>query len=302
MSNIIEVLKTNKPSLSENTIKGYEKNIKTIYKQMFPTDKGIDIEKLKSLKIEDFKKYIPTSETNTISYIVNLMSAIQAFTDIKAFTDEISKLNKERKTKAMTQEPTEDNINNHVTQEQLDAKYNELYEKTKGYWEELDKSFDMNKYMELQDYIIFCLVSSKFVPVRRARDYYDFKIRRIDLEKDNYLEGHELVYNAYKTSKHYGQQRVPVPKELYRILRRWIRFNKQGYLFTTSELMPFNASSFAKRLAKIWGKTGMSINTMRHAKLQNTFPELQNIGDIKETLTNMGTSFNSVHHYIKKLP
>jgi integrase len=156
--------------------------------------------------------------------------------------------------------------------------------------------------MELQDYIIFCLVSSKFVPVRRSKDYYDFKIRHIDLEKDNYLEGHELVYNSYKTSKYYDAQRVPVPKELYRILRRWIRFNKQGYLFTTSELMPFNASSFAKRLAKIWGKTGMSINTMRHAKLQNTFPELQNIGNIQDTLTKMGTSMNSVHHYIKKMP
>jgi len=302
MSNIIEVIKTNKPKLSENTIKGYEKNIKTIYKQMFPTDKGIDIEKLKSLNKEDFVKYLPTTETNTISYIVNLMSAIQAFTNIKSFSDDIYKLNKERNAKAMTQEPTQSNIDNHVTPEQIEAKYNELYEKTKGYWEELDKSFDMNKYMELQDYIIFCLVSSKFVPVRRSKDYYDFKIRRINLETDNYLEGHELVFNAYKTSKYYDAQRVAVPKELYRILRRWIRFNKQGYLFTTSELMPFNASSFAKRLAKIWGKTGMSINTMRHAKLQNTFPELQNIGDIQETLTKMGTSINSVHHYIKKMP
>jgi len=302
MSNIIEVLKTNKPKLSENTIKGYEKNLKTIYKQMFPTDKQLDIEKLKSVSIEDFIKYLPTTKTNTISYIVNLMSAIQAFTNLTPFTNEISTLNKERKTKSLEQIPTEENIANHVTPEQVDAKYNELYEKTKGYWDDLDKSFDMIKYMELQDYIIFCLVSSKFVPVRRARDYYDFKIRKIDLEKDNYLEGKDFVFNAYKTSKHYGQQRVEVPKELYRILRRWIRFNKNPYLFTTSEFMPFNASSFAKRLAKIWGKTGMSVNTMRHAKLQNTHPELQNIGEISKTLSKMGTSINSVHHYVKKMP
>lgn len=299
MTTIFEVLKNNKPKLSEYTLKGYVTNLNTIYSRMYPEDKDKpqDVNKFLSNSIQKFLNYVP--ENKTKSYQVNLMSAIKAFTGTSELTPEISKLSNERKEAALTQIPSETNIKNHITPEEIDAKYNELYEQTKGYWDELDKSFDMDKYLDLQDYIIFCLVSSKFVPVRRSRDYYDFKIRKIDLQKNNYLDKHDMVFNVYKTSKYYGQQRVHVPKDLYRILRRWIRFNKQEYLFTDKELMPLTAVTFAKRLYKIWGRTGLSTNAMRHAKLQNKY---SNASELKQDLKDMGTSTDMLHHYVKKLP
>lgn len=301
MATIKEILKQNNPTISDATLKGHDDVLRRLYKILYPEDKkNIDVEKFKAVSSDKLIEIAPISG-KSYAYQKNVLCSIRVWTDDKSVAQMITAINKTMADQAKTQEPSETNIKNHVTPEQIDEKYNELYEKSKTYWDDLKTDLDLDKYMALQDFVMFALVSSKFVPVRRSRDYYDFKIKMIDLDKDNYLDKHDMVFNGYKSDNSYGQQRVAVPKELYNILRKWIRLNGQGYLFTNRHFQKLDASSFAKCMYRIWGRQGLSTNSMRHAKLQNAFPYLQNLPEINQTLADMGTSMGSVHHYIKKL-
>ena len=39
----------------------------------------------------------------------------------------------------------------------------------------------------IQNYIILSVLGGMHIPVRRSKDYVDFKIRNVDREKDNYI-------------------------------------------------------------------------------------------------------------------
>lgn len=313
MTTLMEILKNNKPLISEITLKGYFNNIRTIYYTLYPEDKSkdktdkdknLDINKLLNTPIEIMIGAIPL-EDKSLTYKKNILCAILALKPGSNLKSQIRETNTLINTKAESQEPSQKNIDNHVTKEQIQDKYNELYERTKTYWDEIPKLDNMDmfqlKYMELQDYVIFCVISGLFISPRRARDWYDFKIRNINLDTDNYIDKKEFVFNAYKTSKFTGEYRMEIPKELYRILRKWIRLNPNDYLFTNSNFINLDASGFAKRSNKIWGRKGLSVNSMRHAKLQNDYPEMANITELKQDLKDMSTSITSVHHYVKKI-
>jgi len=90
---------------------------------------------------------------------------------------------------------------------------------------------------------------------------------------------------------------------LYRILRKWIRFNKTPWLFVTVDLRPLSAVTFAQKLNKIMGvpsgKTGgYSTNSWRRNYLINNFG---NTLDLKNTMKNMGSSLGVAHRYIKRV-
>ena len=61
----------------------------------------------------------------------------------------------------------------------------------RGY--KLRKVLRSNK--EIQNYIILCVLSGKFIPPRRSKDYVDFKIKDIDPEKDNYINKKKSLLN-----------------------------------------------------------------------------------------------------------
>jgi integrase len=309
----MEILKNNKPLISEITLNGYYNIIRKIYYTIYPEDKSkdksnkdknLDINKLLNIPVEIMIDTIPLVD-KSLTYKKNILCAVIALKPECDLKTQIKNTNTLITTKAESQEPSQKNIDNHVTKEQIQDKYNELFERTKTYWDEIPKLDNMDmfklKYMELQDYVIFCLISSIFIPCRRSRDWYDFKIRNINTDTDNYIDKKEFVFNAYKTSKTYGEYRMEIPKELYRILRKWIRLNPNDYLFTNSKFYNLDASGFAKRSNKIWGRPGLSVNSMRHAKLQNDYPEMAHISELKQDLKDMSTSLNAVPHYVKKL-
>lgn len=313
MTKLIDILKTNKPLISEITLNGYHNIIRKIYYIVYPEDKStdksdkdknLDINKLLNIPIEIMIDSIPLVD-KSLTYKKNILCALTALKPECDLKTQIRETNTLINTKSESQEPSQKNIDNHVTTEQIQDKYNELFERTKTYWDELPKLDNMDmfmfKYMDLQDYVIFCVISGTFVPPRRARDWYDFKIRNINMDTDNYIDKKQFVFNAYKTSKSYGEYRMDIPNELYRILRKWIRLNQNEYLFTNSKLLKLDASSLAKRSTKIWGRPGLSVNSMRHAKLQNGYPEMVNLCELKQDLQDMSTSIQSVPHYIKKL-
>ena len=66
-----------------------------------------------------------------------------------------------------------------------------------------------------------------YIPVRRSLDYVCMKKNgQILKDKDNWFDKKQFHFNMYKTKKYYGEQTLPIPSALKKILDKY------------SELMP----------------------------------------------------------------
>lgn len=291
-----------KPEISEKTLQGYALNLNQLYRKIFPddNDKDIDISKFLDKPVEFYIDWVH-SQNKSKSFIRNMLSSIQVVLKNKDLTKAITQNSDQERIDAENPVATQYVREHHITPEQIDAKYNELKTIADGLWNK--SPWTMEDFLKLQQYVMFSLVCGKFIAPRRSKDWYMFKLRNINLETDNYLDGKVLVFNSYKTAKATGQQRIPCPPELYRILRKWIRFNKLPWLFVTVKLEPLNAVTYNQKLNHIMGvpsgeSQGWSTNAFRHSYLTNKY---LNTLDLKQEMSNMGSSIGVAHHYIKQI-
>jgi integrase len=299
MEQLLKIIHKQKTDISETTLKGYVQNITALFKKIFP-DTEFDVNKFFEKDVDFYIDFIK-SQGKSKSYIRNNLSALQVLFKNPELTKAITSNSLAEHEEALNPEANEYTKSHHLTQEVIDKKYDELKAVADGLWDKTP--WTMDDFQKLQDFVMFALVCGKFIAPRRSRDWYDFKLRTIDLDKDNYLDKKVFVFNAFKTGKSIGQQRIDVPPELYRILRKWIRFNKTPWLFVNVKLEPLTAVTFAQKLNKIMGVPsgkvgGYSTNSFRHSYLTNKHST--NL-DLKQDLTNMGSSLGVAHHYIKKI-
>jgi integrase len=121
------------------------------------------------------------------------------------------------------------------------------------------------------------------------------------MQKDNYLEKSNLVFNSYKTAKTYGKQIVAIPTKCKNILQKWIKMNPNvNYLFTDTNLQPLTAVKMNQRLNKLFDGKKISVNALRHSfltsKYANTMKEMK---DMENTMSQMGSSMNMAENYVK---
>ena len=300
MEEIKAFVKKQKPEISEKTLHGYALNLNQLYKKLYPEDTKIDLSKLLDNSVEFYVKWV-NDQGKSKSFIRNMLSAIQVVLKNKDLTKAITQNSDAEHLEAENPEATQYVKEHHLTPAQIDAKYNELKTIADGLWDKLQ--WTMSDFMKLQHYVMFCLVCGKFIAPRRSKDWFNFKLRKINLDTDNYLDGKVFVFNSYKTAKSSGQQRVQCPPELYRILRKWIRFNKLPWLFVSNKLEPLNAVTYNQHLNSIMGipsgqSDGWSSNTWRHIYLTNKY---SNTLDLKQEMKNMGSGLYDAKYYIKKI-
>jgi len=296
----LDVLLKKRPDLSPKTLSGYADNLKLLYYKVFPEDYNIDLTKFLSNDVKFYTDFI-IAENKSNSYVRNMLSALKCYTDSPELTPYITKAIKDDSDNAENPEATEYINEHHLTPEMLENKFNELQAEVEPIWTKED--WNMDDFQKLQSFVMYALVSGKFIPPRRSQDWIRFKIRNFDTDVDNWLDKKVFVFNQFKTSKHTGQQRVECPPELYRILRKWIRFNKLDYLFVNVKLEPLTSVSYGQKLCSIWGakpgKTnGYGTNQMRHIFLTNKYA---NTLDLREDMIKMGSDISCAKYYIKKL-
>jgi integrase len=149
--------------------------------------------------------------------------------------------------------------------------------------------------------ILIALFSGIYIPPRRLLDWAYFKLKNIDDKIDNFLNGDSLVFNTYKTSFSYGQQRVKIPKPLLKIIQKYISVipESQEYMFVTITGKPMNSTLLNQRMNDIWiGDKRVSCNEFRHLYLSTHYA---NHITLKKDLADMGTSMNVLDTYIQHL-
>lgn len=290
---IKQYIKSKRETLSDSSVKTYASILNSLYKKVFGAEE-MDFEKFSDVNaITEFLKDMPANKRKTILSALVVITGEPKYKDLMA--DDVAEYNKEIGKQEMTEaqeeawiEPAD--IDNKLTEWQKIA--TQLYKKG---------NLSVADLQEIQNYIIVVLLSGKFIPTRRAKDFTDFKIRNIT-ENSNYIDKNEMIFNSYKTAFAYGQQKQKIPIKLKNILKKWIEVNPTDYLLFDVNMNPLSSVKLNQRLNKIFGK-GKGINAIRHSVLTEKFGDtIQQKKDIAETMTAMGSSPAMLTTYVKEKP
>ena len=293
MDSIEEVLKKNRPNLSNNSLKTYISLLKNLHKKIF--GEKIDLKNFKEYnKILDFLKSIDGNKRKST------LSALVVFcnNDCEQYRDlmisDAIKYNEEQKENKKNDKEKQ----NWINQDAIKTIFNKYEKQAKLILKQ--KEFSNNDLQKIQNYIIICLMSGIFIPPRRSLDWTEFKIKNIDKNKDNFIDKNNLIFNTYKTSKFYKQASIPLPPKLKSILKKWISINNiSDYLLFDKNGNKLTPVKLTQRNNKIYdGK--ISTNMLRHSfiteKYNNLLPKLKEIDDLADS---MGHSLEQHLEYIK---
>ena len=291
--NLKDELKNKRPNLSNGSLTTYNSILTSLYKNVFSNNGEIDVDKFNDTdKILEHLKGLPPNRRKTI------LSALVVISDKKPYRDLMLEDIKNYNQEIMKQEKSPAQALSWVNTNDIKS----LYEKLKdvGNFLYKKKDFNMKELQQIQDFIIVALLGGLFIPPRRSLDYCCFKIKNIDLEKDNYLDKNQFVFNTYKTAKFYKQQRVDIPKDLKTIVTKWIKVNPTDYLLFDTNKNPLTSVKLNQRMNKIFGKK-VGVNQMRHTYLTDKYGDtISKQKQINADMTEMGSSGTQSKVYIKE--
>lgn len=287
-------IKEKRPTLSESSVKTYNSTLSPLYKRIWTEDKEINPEKFATNvdMVLDFCKDIDPKYRRTI------MAALVVITGDNKYREQMWKDKEITEKKLQDQTKTEEQKENWLETDDISAIWEQLKKNALSTYKK--KDFNPTDLQEIQKYVLVSLMGGIYIPPRRAKDYFDFKIKNINRETDNYIDKNELVFNSYKTSKTYGEQRVPMPKELKSILTKWIKINPTEYLFFDYNGNQLDAIKMNQRLNAIFKKK-VGINQLRKTYLSGKYAHnIQTEKDKKEDMASMGSSVGVQKYYIKE--
>ena len=289
---IKELIIKNKPNISKSSVATYLSILKNLYINIFKDDK-FDLDNFeKTDKILHSLKDLEPNKRKTI------LASLVVITDNKKYRDQMLKDIEEYKSNESKQIKSEKQTDSWLDTSDIDIIYNDMEKAVKHLYKKKDLS--MTDLQEIQNYIILCVLSGRFIPPRRSKDYIDFKIKDIDQEKDNYIEKKTMIFNSYKTSKTYQRQELVIPNELLKILNKWIKVNPTEYLFFDSNGKKLSNVKLTQRLNKIFGKKA-SVNQLRHTYLSNKYQDtIKQNKEMEDDMKAMGSSRSQEKIYIKE--
>lgn len=286
-------------SLSDSSIKTYASILRSLQKKLTGnTDVQGD-------SFNDTKKVLQVLADVEPSKRKTTLSALVIMTDKQPYRDAMMKDIKSYKDQISKREKTEKQEANWVTEDDIHTKYEELNKDVAHLWKK--ENLTSAEHQRLQNFVIVALLGGVHIPVRRSKDFVDFKIGNVDTDKDNYFDKkNNMVFNSYKTAKHYGQQKIDVPRKLKAILKKWVAKNPTDWLLFDSKYNGLGGESgksasgsvkLNQRLEKIFNKK-VGVNGLRHSSLSENFSEV--LTKAVELTEDMGTSLAQLETYAKK--
>ena len=297
---IKEAILKNRPKLSESSVRTYVSILKNLYKAVFPEDKETDVK-----KFDDESKIIDHLKNQQPNKRKTILSALFVISKNEKYQDLMQSDGKEYNAEQNKQEATETQKENWVSQTDIDDLIAKYAKCVKGI--SVKETLTTKEFQLWQDYIILCLMSGKYVPPRRLKDWTEMKIKEAG-EADNAIECNsgkrkrqtfEFVFRTYKTAKYYGAQKVDIPKELNLILSPFMKHCPTNYLLCDSHNSKLTPVKLNQRLNKMFGKK-VSCNMLRHSFLTEKYKDIPALTQLKEIASDMGHSVMEGLQYVKK--
>lgn len=301
MSNqdLINLIKNNRPKLSEGSIKTYVSMITNLYKQIHGKEKDFDYSyflKNADEVIEHLKNKEPKNRKTILSALVVVCGddnkkACQKYREL--MMEDLIKSNKQDE----KQQKTQKEANNWISYDEVKEVYNNLKKETSHLLSKKDLNDD--ELQRLQNYIILSLYID-IVP-RRLMDYSEMKIRGdINKDEDNYLlKNNKFVFNKYKTSKFYGTQEIVLPLKLKLLINKWLKINTTDYLLFDNKKQKLTPSKLNQRLNKIFNKN-IGASMLRHIYISDeVLADVPSLEKLKKISTDMSHTLNQQMLYKK---
>jgi hypothetical protein len=292
-----EYIKEKRPALSQSSVNTYASILRSLHKGVFGTTDFDPANLCKTDVILTYLKDVPPSKRKT------KLSGLVILTDDKQYRDQMMSDIKEYKDTMALHEKSDAQREAWVTGDDINKVYKDLEQDANMLFKK--ETLAQPELQRVQNYVILSLLGGMHIPVRRSKDYVDFKVRNIDEEKDNFLCKNHLVFNSYKTAKSYGQQRIKVGRKLLNIIKKWTKIipNESDFLLFDTNYKGFGEGNGSvklnQRLQKIFGKK-VGVNGLRHSSLTEKFlPVVEKQSEIEQTMRDMGTSPEMLDTYVK---
>jgi len=291
MEGIKNYISKKRETLSKSSLTTYGSILKNLYDKVF-SDNEYDLTKFSdSKKVLDFLKDIPPNRRKTI------LSALVIITDKKEYREVMAEDVRDYNKEIGKQEKTETQEDAWVSGNDIKELYDDLKKNADLLYKK--KNLTQSDLQEIQSFIILAVLSGIHIPVRRSKDYCDFKIKNMS-DKDNFLDKNKMVFNSYKTSKTYGKQELACPLALKTILTKWSKINPTDYLLFDTNLNPLTSVKLNQRLNKLFGKH-TSVNALRHTYLTEKFGDsIAKKKEVDNVMSDMGSSASMLDTYVKK--
>ena len=295
---IIEIIKKNRPNLSQSSIRSYNSIIKNLAKALEITiESKADVSKNLKKIMDHLKENKEARKRKTI--IASLITLFNRDEDESKALDTLRSGMladiKEAEEDEKKMEMSDVQRDNWMDYEEVMKKYHD-FEKVAKPLLKLDKLTSM-QFRTLNTYVLLaCLVE---IAPRRSLDYTLFKHHNVDPDTDNYMDAKksQFVFNRYKTVRNYSTARVSIPLKLKKLMLEWQKINPNDYAFLDSRGKPLNQTKLNTILNNFFGKR-IGTSMLRHIYLSHT---LRNVDpSIFEDAKNMGHSVEQAVKYVKK--
>jgi len=298
---LAELIKEKRPHLSSSSIRTYCSILRNLAKKIGTTDtlNREGIIKHKDAIVKQLENDPPKNRKTIYSALVVVLQEPDNAdnTVYNFFRREMLADGKAANEEDEKQEMTQKEADNWVDWKDIVSKWEDMKKKVTPLWkaEKLTKP----QFRALQQFVMLsCFV---LIKPRRALDWCDFKLKNVDTNKDNYMQGNKLYFNSYKTKKYLGLQTVDLNRELKKILTDWSKIQPSDYLFTDTRGNPMNASKFTSELYVIFDPLQISVNMLRHSYLTSLLKNVPQLKELQETMKDMAqTNIETQLKYVKK--
>lgn len=299
MTTIIDIIKENRPKLSEPSLRSYSSIIHSLYrklnKQMTGNTQDITsfFENNSKQVLEQLKDLPPNRRKTILAALVVLCIGKACVDDYRnVMLEDSESYNQEQRLQKKSKTQSE----NWISQNEVLEVHKNLERKVSKLW---NKSLlSKVEYNLLQDYVILSLYV--LIPPRRLLDYIAFKIRNINKESDNYMENRKFIFNKFKTAKTYKQQEVNIPMKLKTIISKWSDKNPDKEYLLMDDNKTFSQPKLTMTLNKIFGGRKISVNQLRHTFISdNVLKNMPSLSKLDSIAEDMGHSLKEQMLYKK---
>jgi hypothetical protein len=254
---------------------------------LWPEDREFLADRIISCPTEVLLSCIP--EGTKIDTSKSYGAALGIFTKRPELSELVTNANRSYSSRVKAHIPTQSEMDNKLSREDIERIDKEIY-----------NAYTNNRSpYTIRSYMLWSLVSGKFIPPRRNLDWIAFKLRDVDMDKDNYLDHstRTFIFNKYKTVGIYGQDCIRVPDTLYDLIMEYMEVQPSDWLFSTQKGKQISASAFNTMVNRLSNSaSGRGVNQYRKAYLQNEFGNLLGLQD---TMRAMGSSSGVIHSYLR---
>lgn len=187
---------------------------------------------------------------------------------------------------------------NWIEQEDLQAFYNTYLKIANDIFKK--KEWSNTDITELQKYFLLVFLGGYFFPPRRSQDFTELKLKNFDKEKDNFYFKGCFYFNVYKTAKSFGEQKIELPIEIDKQVKKYIKkIDNEYFFFNPKTGNKLTSPNITLMINSIFGKK-ISVNMLRHFYLSNKYKDIPALLEMEDTAKKMGHDLSTaLEMYVK---